>query len=231
MFTRNDKATVHIGNVPMEADEDIIHELALQFGLVHGVSMPRDKITGQREDYCFVEFQTTDDAKYFADVAGRSAVSLYGRQIRVSYKGTDQIGDGLLEIGAKLCVRGLDPAVDENMLNSHFSQFGKLAVPPKVVRDENAVSKGIGIISFQSFEASDAALKAADGSFFANRQISVAYADRADGRGKHGSDEERKHFKEGQLAVNQPTTPAQSAAPLPMVQPAWASGLNPFGKY
>jgi splicing factor 3B subunit 4 len=236
---RNDKATVYVGNVPPDADEDLIWELGTQFGVVRKVNMPRDRLTGVRDDFCFVEFNSQLDAKYMADVLTIAPVELFGKKLKVSYKGDDRwLNDSLLEIGAKLCVRHLDMACDEAALTEHFGQFGGFAIPPRLLRTPTGASRGIAFLSYDTFDAADAALAAAEGSFYMNKRIAVSYADKADGSGgKHGSEEERAMFAEGSLATaafeEQVLSKQQEALPNTADAvgggPAWAQGFNPYG--
>jgi splicing factor 3B subunit 4 len=242
-YLRNDRCTVYMGNLPSEADEDLMFELAIQFGPVQRLTLPKDRLTGIREDYCFIEYATPADAKYCNDVLTSSPIDLCGKRIRVSYKGDDAlVADALLEIGAKLCVRNVDQAVDEVALMEHFKQFGNFAVPPKLLRDENGLSRGVAFISYESFESSDAALAATNNSWLFNRIISVDYADKPDGSGKHGSIEERRLYADatarveadnavfaGKAATTTATTKAEPGAFQQYEEaPSWAQGLNPY---
>eukprot|EP00672_Neobodo_designis_P017251 CAMPEP_0174850780 /NCGR_PEP_ID=MMETSP1114-20130205/21136_1 /TAXON_ID=312471 /ORGANISM="Neobodo designis, Strain CCAP 1951/1" /LENGTH=223 /DNA_ID=CAMNT_0016085267 /DNA_START=56 /DNA_END=724 /DNA_ORIENTATION=+ len=215
MNARNDRSTVYVGALSADVDEDLLFELAVQFGPVRRLVMPKDRLTGVREDFAFVEYATPADAQYFAEVAANSVIELFGKRIRVSYKGDDQLAaDALLEIGAKLCVRNVDPAVDESAIADHFKQFGNFAVPPRLLRNEHGLSRGVAFISYDSFEASDAALAATNNSWLFNRVITVDYADKPDGSGKHGSEEERALYRdtkaeltgEGEGGANAPTS-------------------------
>ena len=224
---RSDKATVHFGGLAGDADEDILFELGTQFGVVKRVTIPRDKLSGTREDFAFIEFATPADAKYCADVLTRAPIELYGKRLRVSYKGDVAGGmDSLLEIGAKLCIRNMDVSVDEAALATHFEQFGKFAVPPRVLRDDNGLSKGVGFVSYDSFEAADAAIAAMNNRWLANRLIAVDFAERSDGRGRHGTEEERRMYAAG--GGVQGAAPPPDAKPAVSATPAWAMGLpNP----
>jgi len=67
-----------------------------------------------------------------------------------------------LDVGANLFVGNLDPAVDESLLQGAFSGFGVLISFPKIMRDpETHQSRGFGFVSFDCFEASDAAIEGA----------------------------------------------------------------------
>ena len=54
--------------------------------------------------------------------------------------------------------------------------------------DNTGGSKGFGFISYDSFEAGDAAIEAMNGQYLMNRQITVTYAYRKDSKERHGSD-------------------------------------------
>lgn len=47
-------------------------------------------------------------------------------------------------------------------------------------------SKGFGFVSFDCFEASDAAIEGMNGQYLCNRQITVSYAYKKDTKGKAG---------------------------------------------
>lgn len=56
------------------------------------------------------------------------------------------------------------------LLYDTFSAFGVIAQTPKIMRDpETGVSRGFGFVSYDSFEASDAAVEAMNGQFLCNR--------------------------------------------------------------
>lgn len=53
---------------------------------------------------------------------------------------------------------------------------------------DSGLSKGYGFICFDSFDAADAAIESMNGQFLMNKQISLTYAFKKDGKGeKHGS--------------------------------------------
>merc|ERR1719258_832677 len=100
---------------------------------------------------------------------------------------------------ANLFIGNLEPECDEKMLYDTFSSFGVLLFA-KIMRDpDTGASRGFGFISFDTFDASDAALAAMNGQFICNRPISVSYAYKKETKGeRHGSAAERL------LAANKP---------------------------
>lgn len=56
------------------------------------------------------------------------------------------------------------------LLYDTFSAFGMIVATPKIMRDpDTGASRGFGFVSYDSFEASDAAIEAMNGQFLCNR--------------------------------------------------------------
>jgi RNA recognition motif. (a.k.a. RRM, RBD, or RNP domain) len=56
------------------------------------------------------------------------------------------------------------------LLYDTFNAFGVIVQTPKIMRDpETGLSRGFGFVSYDSFEASDAAIEAMNGQFLCNR--------------------------------------------------------------
>lgn len=90
-------------------------------------------------------------------------------------------------------IGNLDPDVDEKLLYDTFSAFGVIVQTPKIARDpETGNLKGFGFVSFDNFDSSDAAIDAMNNQYLMNKQITVSYALKKDGKGeRHGSAAER----------------------------------------
>ena len=83
--------------------------------------------------------------------------------------------------------------------------------PIQVARDDANLSKGYGFISFSNFEASDEAVANMNGQYLMNKEISVQYAYKKDGKGeRHGDQAERMLAAQARKHNVQPT-----AQPLP----------------
>lgn len=193
---RNAEATVFVGNVDENASESLVWELFTQAGPVVSVYMPKDRVTGAHQGYGFVELASEEDAAYAIKIL--NMIRLNGKPLRVNRSaGGGAPGsnnpNAAADVGANLFVGNLDPDVDEKLLYDTFAAFGVIIDSPKVMRDpETGVSKGFAFVSFDCFEASDAAIEAMDGQFLANRSIVVQYAFRKDARGeRHGTPAER----------------------------------------
>merc|ERR1711924_61942 len=84
--------------------------------------------------------------------------------------------------------------VDEKVLFDTFSAFGVIFGTPKIVKNpETGKSKGHGFVSFNDFEAADAASDAMNSQYLMNRKIVVQYSHKKDNTGeRHGSLIERQ---------------------------------------
>lgn len=103
--------------------------------------------------------------------------------------------------------------VDEKTLYDTFSRFGSLISPPKIARDESGLSKGYGFVSYSNFEASDDSIANMNGQYLMNKDISVQYAYKKDGKGeRHGDEAERmlaSQAKKHNVQLDVPQMPAQ----------------------
>ncbi|KAJ1017865.1 hypothetical protein NDA16_005181 [Ustilago loliicola] len=229
---RNQDATCYIGNIDDRATEAIVWELMIQAGSLVNLHLPKDRITQSHQGYAFAEFQTEQDADYACKVM--NGLKLYGKPIRVNKASNDR---KQIDIGANLFVGSLDPAVDERLLYETFSAFGGIIGLPKVARDPaSGEPKGFAFVSFDSFEAADAAIEALNGQFLLNKNITVDYAIKKDSKNgeRHGTAAERLLAAQArknnalptQQFPQQPGQPPQRSMGAPYVQPPAATNGN-----
>ncbi|KAL1877607.1 hypothetical protein VTK73DRAFT_8431 [Phialemonium thermophilum] len=246
-WEQNKDATVYVGNIDERFTQELLSELMTQVGPVRQVHMPQDRVSQTHQGYGFVEFDTPQSADYAAKVL--NGIRVWGKPIRVNKASADK--QKAVDIGAELFINNLDPQVDEKILYDTFSQFGQILRQPNVVRDDNNISKGYGFVSFDSFEASDAAREAMNGQYLLSRAITVEYAYKKDGKGeRHGDEAERKLAAEAKkhnivpeqqplppaFHMTRPTATATAATPphvngapgaIPPVAPAAAAATPP----
>lgn len=99
----------------------------------------------------------------------------------------------------------------------------------QIARDDANLSKGYGFVSFSNFEASDDAIANMNGQYLMNKEVSVQYAYKKDGKGeRHGDQAERmlaaqarKHNVQPQT---QPLPPQLLSGGPPMAPAAMADG-------
>ncbi|EGX50224.1 hypothetical protein AOL_s00076g299 [Orbilia oligospora ATCC 24927] len=181
-------ATVYIGNLDERVTDALVWELMLQAGRISNVHLPKDRVTQTHQGFGFVEFVSEEDAEYAARIMNQ--IRLYGKPIRVNKASADK--QKTVEVGAELFIGNLDSMVDEKTLYDTFMTFGTITAPPKIARDEAGISRGFGFVQFDNFESSDKAIDAMQGQYLMNKEISVSYAFKKDGKGeRHGDQAER----------------------------------------
>ncbi|KAL9082256.1 MAG: hypothetical protein Q9159_006569 [Coniocarpon cinnabarinum] len=183
------EATVYVGNLDERVTDALVWELMLQAGRILNVHLPKDRVTQTHQGYGFIEFISEEDADYAARIMNQ--IRLYNKPIRVNKASADK--QKTIEVGAELFVGNLDPMVDERTLYDTFGRFGTLVTAPKIARDDHNLSKGYGFISFADFDASDTAIEAMNGQYLMNKEVTVQYAYKKDGKGeRHGDRAERE---------------------------------------
>ncbi|KAI9923551.1 hypothetical protein ASPWEDRAFT_48754 [Aspergillus wentii DTO 134E9] len=212
-WEQDKEATVYIGNLDERVADSLVWELMLQAGRIVNVHLPKDRVTQSHQGYGFVEFISEEDAEYASRIM--NGIRIYGKPIRVNKASADK--QKSVEIGAELFVGNLDPMVTEQVLYDTFSRFGNLVNIPKIARDDNNLSKGYGFVSFGDFESSDAAITNMNGQYLMNKQVSVQYAYKKDGKGeRHGDEAERMLAAQARKHNVRPPTqqiPPQFAGP------------------
>jgi len=217
---QNKEATVYVGNIHEDVTQQLLTELMNHHGRVRTLNMPVDRVNGKHQGFGFVEFASESDADYVISILNQTRI--YGTAIRMNKASADKQKN--VEIGAELFVGNLDAMLDERALYDTFVRFGQLTSAPKIARDEMNMSKGYGFVSYADFDASDNAITHMHGQFMMNKQISVQYAYKKDGKGeRHGDDAERMLAKQakahGVAPVVQPLPQHLFQAPAPISAP------------
>ncbi len=78
------------------------------------------------------------------------------------------------------------------MISCSRASISRILTIAQIARDDANLSKGYGFVSFSNFEASDEAIANMNGQYLMNKEISVQYAYKKDGKGeRHGDQAER----------------------------------------
>jgi splicing factor 3B subunit 4 len=222
---KNQEATCYVGNLDEKANDALVWELFVQVAPVVSLFIPKDRVNQSHYGYGFVELGSEVDAEYASKVL--NGIKIFGKAIRVNRASSDRRN---LDVGANLFIGNLDPLVDETLLQENFRSFGNV-IGAKVAREGEAgsgASRGFGFVSFDSFEASDAAIDAMNGQFLCNRPITVNYAFKKDGKGeRHGSAAERLLSAQAQRSGLVSSKPAQmpQMAQIPQGFPQMPQGF------
>ena len=229
-YDQDKDSTLYVGNLDERCTDALVWELMLQAGPIVNVHLPKDRVTQTHQGYGFVEFASEDDADYASKIMNQ--IRLYGKPIRVNKASADKRGIGAggegTSVGAELYVGGLDAMVDEKTLYETFSRFGPLVAAPKIARDDANLSKNYGFVSYASFDASDDAIANMHGQYLMNREISVQYAYKKDGKGdRHGDAAERALAAQAKKHGVQVLIPAMPAAlVMPSTTPSAPAAMN-----
>ncbi|CDK29946.1 unnamed protein product [Kuraishia capsulata CBS 1993] len=193
---RVNELTIFVRNLDPQVTERILYELMLQVAPVVRVKIPKDRVMQTSQGFGFVQFKTVQDAEYAERLFNN--LMLFGRPIRIKRNSEPQATSKKVDVGAVLFVKNLDPLTDSETLMNTFKVFGDIISPPKIVRDEEGVSKGYGFITFSDFAASDRAKEEMDGQFFMNKELKIDYAFKTGSRTeRHGDDAERLLARNG----------------------------------
>jgi len=175
-----------------------------------------------------LEFRAEEDADYAMKIM--NMIKVYGKPIKVNKASQDK---KTLDVGANLFIGNLDPDVEEKLLYDTFSAFGVIIATPKIMRDpDSTLSKGFGFVSYDCFEASDAAIGAMNGQYLCGRPITVSYALKKDSKqDRHGSAAERLLASSNPLRVSRPHmmfAPTPVPTPPPVARPPPPFPPTPF---
>lgn len=208
---RNVKATIYIGNLDPEVTELLLFELLIQFAPVKSLNFPKDRILKTHQGYGFAEFRSVEDAEYVLEIA--KGIRLYGKTLKINK--TEQnnnqtaklqrqyqqqlpntsASNAVLDVGAKLFIKNLNPLIDEQYLSDTFSKFGTLIRPPVIIRNEDGESKGYGFLTFEEFSNSDEVIEKMNGGLLMNSKVDISYAFKEESnqgqRLRHGDRTER----------------------------------------
>ncbi|KAJ2995539.1 hypothetical protein HDV02_000656 [Globomyces sp. JEL0801] len=192
---RNQEATVYVGNIDERATEPLLWELFLQAGPVVNVNLPKDRVTQAHQGYGFVEFMSEEDADYCLKIL--NMVKLYGKPLRIN-KATVEKEAQVIDVGASLFIGNLDPMIS---------------------RGTGSDSKNYGFISYDNFEASDAALEAMHERLLASQAVKTG-----------ATLTQHKNFTELAQASGLTMAPLPAMpAPLPMMAPPqFMPGMMPM---
>nr|BAS01455.1 splicing factor 3b subunit 4 [Lotharella vacuolata] len=176
---KNINATLFIGNLDQKINEEILWELFLQIGPIATLILPRDKIDFHHFGYCFIEYESQMDCDYAIKLF--NPLKLFNKTITINKLNNNAT---LFEVGATIFIGNLSKTVNEKvflyvikLLYDSFSHFGVITKTPKILNSYiSKKTKRFGLITYGSFESSDAAIYAMNGQYFSGRVIYVSYA-------------------------------------------------------
>eukprot|EP01071_Lankesteria_metandrocarpae_P003618 Lankesteria_metandrocarpae@DN3070_c0_g1_i3.p1 len=135
-----------VGGIHPEArDEDVWNHFAT-FGKVKDVQVLKDHSTGRNRGFGFVTM---------ADNSGKLAVFAHQADHTIRNKRVDVRSmqpEGHSNLGRKIFVGGINPSLDEGVLDKYFTKYGTLE-KTTIMRDLEGKSRGFGFVVYQDEEA------------------------------------------------------------------------------
>ncbi|RZC91107.1 hypothetical protein C5167_028939 [Papaver somniferum] len=198
-----------VGNLPFNVDSAEVAELferagnvqmvEIRFGVFKGLSMNTvwviyDKLTGRSRGFGFVTMSSVEEVQAAAQQF--NGYEIGGRAIRVNYgppppkedfqsRGPRGGGGGGSDSSKRLYVGNLSWNVDDQALESLFSEQGKVLEARVVYDRETGRSRGFGFVTYGSTEDLDNALSSLNGAIFVRfRTAFFAPSSRVFGRGE-----------------------------------------------
>ncbi|CAL5324779.1 unnamed protein product [Camellia sinensis] len=178
-------ANLFVGNLDPDVDEKLLYDTFSAFGVI--VTNPKG-VLHLVARIAEVAHKSVKEVRFFQNRKSKA------RETQIMPVGPDYrvLGGGQ---SWSRCKPGLICARSCMNLNKCLTQvLACLGLGTSgIMRDpETGNSRGFGFISYDSFDASDAAIEAMNGQYLCNRQITVSYAYKKDTKGeRHGTPAER----------------------------------------
>ncbi|KAI3852932.1 hypothetical protein MKW92_007197 [Papaver armeniacum] len=175
-----------VGNLPFNVDSAEVAELFERAGNVQMVEVIYDKLTGRSRGFGFVTMSSVEEVQAAAQQF--NGYEIGGRAIRVNYgppppkedfqsRGPRGGGGGGSDSSKRLYVGNLSWNVDDQALESLFSEQGKVLEARVVYDRETGRSRGFGFVTYGSTEDLDNALSSLNGADLDGRNIRVSVAE------------------------------------------------------
>eukprot|EP01096_Ripella_sp_DP13-Kostka_P004167 TRINITY_DN1626_c0_g1_i1.p1 TRINITY_DN1626_c0_g1~~TRINITY_DN1626_c0_g1_i1.p1 ORF type:complete len:521 (-),score=273.32 TRINITY_DN1626_c0_g1_i1:158-1720(-) len=163
--------TLYVGELEQDVDERAIFQHFNKAGFqVSSIRVCRDRDTQKSLGYCYVNFNSHEEASRALDALNYTPIEGKSKPIRIMWK----ISNPYLRktnVG-NLFINHLDQSIDHRSLYDIFSTFGSI-LSLKIAMDEKGASKGYGFVQFESKEASEKAKQELNGLLFNNKQVSI----------------------------------------------------------
>ncbi|XP_060201547.1 29 kDa ribonucleoprotein A, chloroplastic-like [Lycium barbarum] len=190
---RNDNPDlkIFVGNLPFSVDSAALAGIFEQAGDVEMVEVIYDKLTGRSRGFGFVTMSSKEEVE--AACQQFNGYEIEGRALRVnsgppppkregsfrdnSSFGGGSRGGGSMDSSNRVYVGNLAWGVDQEALETLFSEQGKV-VDAKVVYDrDSGRSRGFGFVTYSSAEEVNSAIESLDGVDLNGRAIRVSPAE------------------------------------------------------
>ncbi|XP_078427882.1 RNA-binding (RRM/RBD/RNP motifs) family protein [Wolffia australiana] len=175
-----------VGNLPFSVDSAQLAEIFSNAGTVEMVEVIYDKLTGKSRGFGFVTMSSVEEVEAAVDMF--SGYEIQGRPLRVN-SGPPPSKDGPpqrrfnngpprgSDSGNRIFVGNLSWSVDDQSLQSFFSEAGRVVDARVVIDRDTGRSKGFGFVTFNSDDAAESAVSSFNGADLDGRSIRVTIAE------------------------------------------------------
>ncbi|KAG2287140.1 hypothetical protein Bca52824_046744 [Brassica carinata] len=164
---------VYIGNIPRTVTNEQLTKIVEEHGAVEQVQVMYDKYSGRSRRFGFATMKSVEDAN--AVIEKLNGTTIEGREVKVNIteRPIASSSSSSPDFPYKVYVGNLAKSVTKEMLESLFSEKGKV-LSAKVSRvPGTSKSTGFGFVTFSSDEDVEAAILALNNSLLEGQKIRV----------------------------------------------------------
>jgi len=120
------KLTLFVTNYPPAADDQYLHNLFKDCGVILNIRWPSLKFNTRRR-FCYVSFEAEEGAAKATQLNGRILEGKYRLEVKYSDPAKKKKREGAVSEGREVRVANLDESVKEEDIRDVFSKYGDLA--------------------------------------------------------------------------------------------------------
>ncbi|XP_055627366.1 RNA-binding protein squid-like [Toxorhynchites rutilus septentrionalis] len=143
----NDGRKLFVGGIVAGISENDLRGHFGQYGEIETVDVKTDPATGRPRGFAFIVFQSDDSID---KVVANGPHNINGTEITANKAKSRQ---------GKIFIGGLVPEISDDDIESHFSQFGKIAAVDKPMDKQTNQRKNFCFVTFESEQGATEALK------------------------------------------------------------------------
>ena len=140
----NQQATLYVGDLHSDVTETMLFETFKSYGSILSIRVIRDVFTSQSLRYAYVNFLSSQDAKYAME--NMNFENIHGRPCRIMWSERDS--NSTRSNVANIFIKNLHKSITTREIHDTFQHFGEI-VSCKVEIDDRGVSKGFAFVNFK----------------------------------------------------------------------------------
>lgn len=172
-----EEAKLYVGNLPFDANAQMLGELFEEVGQVLDVNLITDRETGNSRGFAFVTMSTVEESEM--SIEKFDQYSFEGRLLTVRKAAPRGTRIERPDIGStnKVYVGNLPWQTDDSTLLQLFSEHGKVLEARVVYDRDTGRSRGFGFVTYSSRNEVNDAISALDGTDMDGRPLRVSVAE------------------------------------------------------